>query len=130
MPPRGGDFRQRLEHEPAAVKPAVRKRQRLRGEPLAADVEEIDVDRPRAVGKARPTPPAALDALDRRQELERRKGRADLDDGVEEIPLAGVSLRRRFVDRGAADDRRDPEIAWRAAFRWSRRRPTLLPSAR
>lgn len=99
MSPRRRDFRERLEDEPAAVKPAMGERQGFRDDSLAANVEEIDVDRARTVGEGRPAPSAPLDTLDFGQQGGRRELRPDLDDGIEEIALPRVSLGGRFVDR-------------------------------
>jgi hypothetical protein len=96
--PPGRDLGQRLEDEAAAAEPAVGKRQSRRNDPLAPDVEEIDVDRPGSVSERGPAAALPLDPLDGRQQVPRRERGSDLHDGVEEAPLANIAFRGGFVD--------------------------------
>jgi hypothetical protein len=96
--PPGRDLGQRLEDEPAAVEPAVGKRQLRRHDRLAPDVEEIDVDRPGSVSKRAPAAAPPFDPLDGRQQFPRREPRSDLHDGVEEGPLAFIPFGGGLVD--------------------------------
>ena len=98
MSPPGRDLGQRLEDEAAEVEPGVGESQSRRHDPLVADIEEIDVDRAGAVSKGGPAAAPPLDPLDGRQQVPCRERSSDLDDGVEEGPLARIPFRRGLVD--------------------------------